>query len=236
MNLYQELGVAPTATIEEIKRAYRSLARYHHPDYNKEPGAAEKFKAISFAFEILGDAERRKRYDETGATSNEDEANVTSLLAALFTEWMASVITSRRDPGELNMIAAMQDGLQAMRRKFTESIAEGKRQQKIITDIAGRISVKEGQNNLLREMALAPIKEIERRRADEEMKLKVVELALAEIRLYGYDWKKSTRPPNYQNTRQQMPGIDEEFLLYILGGGGGGSSQPGSTTHSGGPG
>ena len=56
------LGVVPTATDKEITRAYRKLAKEHHPDAN--PGSEERFKEISAAYDVLGDAEKRKEYDE----------------------------------------------------------------------------------------------------------------------------------------------------------------------------
>jgi curved DNA-binding protein len=65
---YETLGVARSASADEIKQAFRSLARIHHPDVakNKVTGEA-KFKEINEAYEVLGDAEKRKRYDELGA-------------------------------------------------------------------------------------------------------------------------------------------------------------------------
>jgi molecular chaperone DnaJ len=59
---YKVLGVVPTATDKEITRAYRKLAKEHHPDTN--PGSEERFKEISAAYDVLGDAEKRKEYDE----------------------------------------------------------------------------------------------------------------------------------------------------------------------------
>ncbi len=59
---YQVLGVAESATEKEITRAYRKLAKQYHPDAN--PGAEERFKEISAAYEVLGDADKRKEYDE----------------------------------------------------------------------------------------------------------------------------------------------------------------------------
>ena len=65
---YQTLGVARTASPEEIKQAFRKLARIHHPDVAKNKAAGEaKFKEINEAYEVLGDPEKRKRYDELGA-------------------------------------------------------------------------------------------------------------------------------------------------------------------------
>ncbi|MCT7982093.1 molecular chaperone DnaJ [Laspinema sp. A4] len=63
---YEILGVARTADKEEIKRAYRRLARKYHPDVNKEEGAEERFKEINHAYEILSEPEVRARYDRFG--------------------------------------------------------------------------------------------------------------------------------------------------------------------------
>jgi len=59
---YQVLGVSSTASDKEITRAYRKLAKQYHPDAN--PGSEERFKEISAAYDVLGDADRRKEYDE----------------------------------------------------------------------------------------------------------------------------------------------------------------------------
>jgi DnaJ family protein A protein 2 len=65
-DLYDRLGVEPTASSEEIKKAYRKLALRYHPDKNPDPEASEKFKEISQAYEILIDENRRKIYDTYG--------------------------------------------------------------------------------------------------------------------------------------------------------------------------
>ncbi|MCZ8362478.1 MAG: molecular chaperone DnaJ [Microcystis sp. LE19-251.1A] len=63
---YEILGVSRDAGKEDIKRAYRRLARKYHPDVNKEPGAEEHFKEINRAYEILSEPETRNRYDRFG--------------------------------------------------------------------------------------------------------------------------------------------------------------------------
>lgn len=65
-SLYTTLGVAQNATQDEIKKAYRKLARQYHPDINKAKDAEEKFKEINAAYEILSDEKKRAQYDQFG--------------------------------------------------------------------------------------------------------------------------------------------------------------------------
>ncbi len=64
---YKTLGVEKKASQEDIKKAYRKLARQYHPDTNSDAGAEERFKAISEAYDTLGDPDKRKKYDRGGS-------------------------------------------------------------------------------------------------------------------------------------------------------------------------
>ena len=63
---YQILGVARDASADDVKHAYRRLARKYHPDLNKEPDAEARFKEVGEAYEVLKDAEKRAAYDDVG--------------------------------------------------------------------------------------------------------------------------------------------------------------------------
>jgi molecular chaperone DnaJ len=63
---YKVLGVDRKASQDEIKKAYRKLARKYHPDTNSDPAAEARFKEISEAYDVLGDPEKRKTYDRGG--------------------------------------------------------------------------------------------------------------------------------------------------------------------------
>lgn len=72
---YDLLGVATSASPDEIKRAYKKLALKYHPDKNKDADAQDKFKEISVAYEVLSDEEKKKRYDQFGEKGVDQETS-----------------------------------------------------------------------------------------------------------------------------------------------------------------
>ena len=94
-SLYDTLGVSQNASSDDIKKAYRKLARQYHPDINKQKDAEEKFKEINAAYEILSDENKRAQYNQFGdsmfggqnfsdfARSNQN-VNIDDILASIF--------------------------------------------------------------------------------------------------------------------------------------------------------
>ena len=88
-NLYNILGVSPTASTEEIKKAYRSLAMRHHPDRNTHASAEVRFNAIKTAYELLSDPQKRAEYDysQNSKIIVDPESEARTLWTSLFNRY-----------------------------------------------------------------------------------------------------------------------------------------------------
>jgi len=76
---YKTLGIAKTATDDEIKKAYRKLALRYHPDKNKAANAEEKFKEVAEAYEVLSDKSKREVYDKYGEDGLKSGGQLTNI-------------------------------------------------------------------------------------------------------------------------------------------------------------
>ena len=120
-NYYDLLGVTPAATLAEIKKAYRKLARRHHPDMNGgDPDAAARLKLITEAYEVLCDPAQRRNYDREHppkagtqlATPGHDSEAVSRVLRVLEDTWQAIRVLHPQIPAVVIIIASGSDGKQ----------------------------------------------------------------------------------------------------------------------------
>jgi molecular chaperone DnaJ len=100
-DLYEVLGVGRDASSEDIRRAYRKLAREHHPDVNEDERAEERFKEIAGAYEILSDPEKRQRYDaygQTGGPQGQGFTDIQDIFDLFFSGGFGSARGAGRGP------------------------------------------------------------------------------------------------------------------------------------------
>lgn len=150
---YKIMGLPRTAAPEEIKRAYRRLARQYHPDVSKEPGAEERFKKIGEAYEVLKDPEKRAAYDQLGsgwksgeefrpppeweqrywadssASSTADFADLGEFLKSIFggDPFSRTAHTATRRPGEsqyAKLVVSLEDSYGGATRTITLQVSE----------------------------------------------------------------------------------------------------------------
>lgn len=136
--LYKILGIARTATAEEIKAAYRRLSMEHHPDRG---GDAEKFREITEAYQVLGDMKRRQSYDECGCVADV-VGRAMSMLEEIFEHMVDSVEADTR-------INFKEVAAECVCKELEEA---EKARKRAILDLSkyealrGRLRVKEGDN------------------------------------------------------------------------------------------
>lgn len=99
MNPYEVLGVAPSATPEEMKKAYKQAAGKLHPD--KPTGDHEKFTALQRAYSIVSDPDRRARYDSTGESEKSPGPNPREVIAQVFAQVAENSDTEHQDIAQL---------------------------------------------------------------------------------------------------------------------------------------
>jgi hypothetical protein len=156
MNPYTELDVSVTASTEEIKQRYRTLAQMHHPD---KGGDEELFKRIKLAYEILSDPIRRKQYDitgETGTTNAKDEAisNIIQIILHVVPNFNA-------DQDDLIKIA--EDESRAMLNMVNNDIINTELQIKHFEKVLKKLRIKTKGENVLENIIL---KQVQQRKKD----------------------------------------------------------------------
>ncbi|KAK9690854.1 hypothetical protein RND81_09G158600 [Saponaria officinalis] len=121
-NYYSVLGVSESAAKSDIKTAYRKLARTYHPDVNKEPGAEQKFKEISNAYEILSDDKKRSIYDRYGEEGLNDGPSMGGYGSSIFDELLRNFDGMGMGGNFRNGFSEGEDLMYTLRLDFKEAV------------------------------------------------------------------------------------------------------------------
>lgn len=134
---YQTLDVAPTATAQEIKRAYRKKAARVHPD--KQSGSHEAMTALTVAYRVLGDEQRRARYDATG---DDSQQSIDQMVAATISQAFLDALQNEVP----DAVGHAQKYVKSGQVKIKRELEEAKRQCEKLCKRRDKVSVSEGVN------------------------------------------------------------------------------------------
>lgn len=152
MTLYDILGLAPSATADDIKKAWRFLAQRHHPD--KGSGDHDKFQSIQNAYEVLSDPERRAHYDATGSaeTPLTPEQAAEKMRHAVAMQLLQGAIVKalqKVDEATSDLVRAIRDVLKGALKDSNEALKANRKNQQRALDAAGRT---EAEDNVLQSL------------------------------------------------------------------------------------
>jgi curved DNA-binding protein CbpA len=144
MNPYQELGLDPNCTAEQIKQQYRILAHQHHPDRG---GDAELFKRITLAYEVLSDPMRRAEYDQTGQIVQDNE--VRNEAMSRFNNMINHYVPNSNNEIE-NLVFKMQVDIRNAAHQVVNEIADAQRRIHNAQVAYKKIKLKTSGENILK--------------------------------------------------------------------------------------
>lgn len=213
--LYDLLGVSETATPEEIKKAYREKAKMVHPDTGGSRANPEKFGALVRAYDVLSDAQRRARYDETGI---EDESTTSdNKHAIVLQEIQGAVLNIIKQLVAQNLPVSRADVIGLADQAFAQNIQriKGQRDDHVreltqFQDAQERFRCKKGdEQNLLKRMMGVQIaacqQTLDRIDAD------VVKFETAREMLKDYSFEVEPTPTQLTGSCSHMPGLMWDF-------------------------
>jgi curved DNA-binding protein CbpA len=178
MDHYEQLGVKPDATADEIKSAYRAKASQTHPD---KGGSAEEFTPIATAYEVLSDPNRRLLYDSTGQDRQTPiEKEVQQILLSLFNEAL-------QQPHDIELVAYVRKQITGAGKQFGEQRKNLKDRQKKLKAKRGKIK-STAAVNLVHMVIDGELRSIEAGLQQIDHKEQVQKAMMAELETYSEKW------------------------------------------------
>lgn len=158
MNPYEVLGVSETATLADIKKAYRQNAAKSHPD---QGGDRDQFQEVQKAYEVLSDSERRKKFDETGDCGEADSSGP-SLVFVLLNEKLRMILSNAMLMGEdLDILKELHRSLKSERHGTQKLIKTYEASISVMRRHASRVHKKSDGDNILASIILGPVPAME---------------------------------------------------------------------------
>ncbi|NVN88819.1 MAG: J domain-containing protein [Rhodopseudomonas sp.] len=198
-NLYEVLGIAPDASSDDIRAAYRNKVKDVHPDAG---GSNEAFSEVAIAYEVLIDPLRRKNYDESGSILNQDKAIAAG--ARIIVEGLVDQLLGQDDAKYLDIVDVLcREIARALAAKMV-TIGRMDQRRRNLVDLRGRFRAKAPDESFLDQLMAKKIEALDNSIASE--RLSIAQLNAASALLQRYEFIREHRETPGAGRRQGTPG------------------------------
>lgn len=205
MSLYDDLGVPPDASADEIKAAGRAASKRYHPD--RPGGDQEKFDAARKALTVLSDPARREWYDRTGEAKlgNDPEADELREAGQMLMNGMVAVISNpQTDPDACDVMAQLRAHLDREAGGLANAKREHAKGLERIGKFAKRLKVKEGSDDPVGQMLRAQQAAIQQGLATVERSTRVIAKAREILKAYSYTFERRDPAEAYREMNRML--------------------------------
>lgn len=185
-SLYDDLGVSPDASADEIKRAFRKKASDTHPD--RKGGSTEKFQIVQVAYSILGDETKRKRYDQSGQT---DEPPSTTLLAMqTLSNLFVNTMQQADDPATSDLLGIVKHKIRDGLKKGEDTLLKQRRERNKLDKVITRLKRKKAGNDFILLAVKQTLQQLEAAMEQSQQGIDVGEEMLKLLEEYTYEFEE----------------------------------------------
>lgn len=188
MSLYDDLGVSSDASFEEIRSAYRKRAMGCHPDLG---GDREEFQRIQDAHDVLSDADRRARYDQTGETAAGPDNRLSEISAVIVSAFDHVLAQAGAKFREHDLIVHTCNVLRGQKRGLRASLDKAAGEKAKLGELIERLSFEGAGPDILTGTLRQRIAHHDNAIRLAEHNLEVIDEAIGYLRSYGFAWKRT---------------------------------------------